>query len=158
MALTWPVVEFVGDVIALLLSEMLHAGSLGHVLTQQTIEVLVCASLPGMIRGGEVAFEIEGLLELCIVVELSSVVQAKRFELTLVPGDCDLGSADDFFFGASLELHDDGKAADSFDQGKQAVAQVFADDGIALPVTDFDAQISLLRSLTDMTLAGQNTP
>ena len=62
MTFAWPVVEFVGDVITLFLIDILHADSLWYVLTQQSVEVLVGASLPRMIRGGEEAFEIEGLL------------------------------------------------------------------------------------------------
>lgn len=62
MTFAWPVVEFAGDVITLFLIDILHADSLWYVLTQKAVEVLVCASLPRMIRGGEVAFEIEGVL------------------------------------------------------------------------------------------------
>ena len=61
MPLAGSVVEFSGDVITLRLSEMLHASSLWYVLPQQAVEVLVGASLPGMIGGGEVALEVEAL-------------------------------------------------------------------------------------------------
>ena len=131
MTFAWPIVEFAGDVITLFLINILHANSLWYVLTQQAVEVLVGASLPRMIRGGEVALEVELLLQLCIVVELGSVVQAERLEATLVPGNGELGGTNHFLFGARLELHDDSKATDPFDQGKETVAQVFADDCIS---------------------------
>ena len=39
-------VEFVGDVVALLLSESSHAGSLGQVLPNQAVGVFVGAAFP----------------------------------------------------------------------------------------------------------------
>ena len=62
-SLARPVVQVIGDVIALGLCERAHASALGQVLPKQAVEVLVAASLPGVVGGGEVDLHWEALFE-----------------------------------------------------------------------------------------------
>ena len=79
-----PVVQVVGDVIALGLREGAQASSLGQVLSKQAVEVLVAASLPRVIRRGEVDLHREALFEQPVVMELGAVVKGDCLEVPLV--------------------------------------------------------------------------
>ena len=81
MSFSWSVVQIGGDVIATCLGHGAHAASLGQVLAQQSIEVLVAAALPGVVRRGEVNLDREALFESGVVVELSAVVEGDGLKL-----------------------------------------------------------------------------
>ena len=54
-AFTGPVVEFVHDVLDLLVCERLEVRAFGQVLANESVGVLVESALPGMVGVGEVA-------------------------------------------------------------------------------------------------------
>ena len=62
-------------------------------------------------------------------------------EVIYVLGDCAGRGPSDFGFGASPKLVDDGETALSLYQGQQAMAKIPAHDGIAFPVTWFEATL-----------------
>lgn len=54
-------VQVIGDVIALPLADVAHAGAFGQVLPEQSVEVFIAPVLPGMIWGGKVDGDREAL-------------------------------------------------------------------------------------------------
>jgi hypothetical protein len=71
---TWPVVEFVGDVADLLVGGLAQVGSLGEVLPQEPVGVLVAAALPGRVRVGEVDADASGGLDAFVMEQLVALV------------------------------------------------------------------------------------
>ena len=92
-SLAWPVVQVIGDVIALGLRDRAHASTLGQVLSKQAVEILVAAALPRVIRRSEVDLHWEALFEQSVVMELGSVVEGDRLEPAAVLSDGSGGSS-----------------------------------------------------------------
>jgi hypothetical protein len=107
----WPVVQVIDDVVALGLRYRAHAGALGQVLSDQAVEVLVAASLPRVVRRGEVDRHREARFEQAVVTELGAVVEGDRLEHAAVPSDGSGCRSRDFVLGARFQLLDDGVPA-----------------------------------------------
>src|ERR1700682_853052 len=150
------VVQIVGDLIAAQLGNGAHAAALRQVRAEQTVEVFVAATLPGVVWRGEVDLDRESLLESEVVVKLGAVVQRDRLEVCAVAADGSGGCSRHFVHPSRFELLDDRVSSFALHQSQYAVAHVAAHDGIALPMPDTLAQFDLDRPLAYGPLAGQH--
>lgn len=73
-------VEFSDDIVAVGLADLSQALSFREVLAQQAVEVFVAASLPWVMRIGEIAADPCDLLQGAIAVEFGAVVLPDRRE------------------------------------------------------------------------------
>jgi len=158
MTLSWSGVQPVGHCVAVGLSDGGHADSFGNVLADEPVEVLVAASFPRMVGGGEVALEREVLLELLVAVELGAVVEGDCLEAGVVFSDSVQSGLCHGSGGTRVQLFDDGEAGLSFDEGENAVMAIAANHGVSLPVAELQAGLYLRRPFGDMALTGQNSP
>ncbi len=71
-------VELVGNLVALGLAQLFHRSAFWPVLSQESIGVLVAASLPKVVRPGKVDLHTRCSLHFTIAVELRAVVQRQR--------------------------------------------------------------------------------
>ena len=106
MSLSRSVVEIVGDVIALCLGDMAHAGASWQILSQQSVEVFIAAALPGVIRRGEVHGEWEALFEERVIVKLRAIVQREALEVVAMTANRAGGRVRHFVLGAAAQLFD----------------------------------------------------
>ncbi len=81
MALSRPGVESGSDEVAVPLGDVAHTDTLREVLADEAVEVLNAASLPGVIRCGEVAAQGEAVLECLIAMELGAIVEGDGLEV-----------------------------------------------------------------------------
>jgi hypothetical protein len=80
VTLAGPIVQLQSDFSAASLSEVLHGGTLGDVLPKEPVGVFVGATLPRVIRSGEVEGRVGGSLDVTIAVELGPVVDSDGLE------------------------------------------------------------------------------
>src|SRR5690348_8656438 len=73
-ASSWPVVEFVGDLVQVALGPPAQIGAFREVLAEQTVGVLVGATLPRRVWVSEVDPEAGGLLDPLVVEHLVALV------------------------------------------------------------------------------------
>jgi len=76
--LAWPGVQFPGNRIQLFLSEATQIATLGQVLPQQTVGVLVNAALPGTVRIGEVDLHTGGFHQPLMCRHFSPLIVSQR--------------------------------------------------------------------------------
>ena len=149
-------IEIVGDLIALRLCDVAHAGSLGQVLSQQAVEVLVAAALPRVVRRGEVHGDRKASLQYGVVVELRAIVERERLEVAAMATDRAGGRGGDGVLVARRQLLDDGVAGLALDQSEDAMAHIAAHDGVTFPVAQLLAKLDLDWALVDATFARQH--
>jgi len=87
VAFPWPVIELERDLVAACLREASHGRTLGDVLANEAVRVLVRAAFPGVIRSGEVESGVGESLDLAITVKLGAVVDGDGLEQMLVGAD-----------------------------------------------------------------------
>lgn len=80
MALAWSCVQFMGNDVAVLLSDTFHGMPLLEVLAYQSIGVFVGSSLPGVVGGGEVTGDWVCCFDASVVVELRTIVEGNSLE------------------------------------------------------------------------------
>lgn len=68
-------IEGGGDLVTAFLGEAGEGGALREVLADQAVGVLVCASLPGMMRGSEVDLGAKVPLEALVAMELCPIIR-----------------------------------------------------------------------------------
>src|SRR6185503_13451862 len=108
-------------------------------------------------RGREVERDTGRALELCVVVELGTVVGGDGFEALRMPAHEAHRTLISVFLGTSSELANHDVAGLAVDDGDEAVLITLADDGIDLPVTDLGAKVGGERPLADVTFASEAT-
>jgi hypothetical protein len=134
MALPRPGVEPLSECVAVGLSNVAHRNTLGDVLSDEAIEVLVATTLPGMVGGGEVAFGQELLLQHLVVVEFCSIVESNGLKTGLVLPNGSSGCLGDCWRGSRGKLLDDCEPRLSLYKGEEAVVTVTTYLGVTLPV------------------------
>jgi len=108
-------------------------------------------------RGGEVERHTGRALELCVVVELGTVVGGDGFEALRMAAHEAHRAVIGVLLSTGSELADDDVAGFTVDNGDETVLITLANDGIDLPVTDLGAQLGGGRALADVTFAGKTT-
>ena len=116
-----PVVERLGDRIALLLSDAPHRRPLPQVLANPTVRILVRSALPRVIRPGEVDRHSRRPLDLSESIELTPVVRRDRLEQIAMLLDQLDQSCVQTRHVPPRELADQGHAAGTLDQADDAV-------------------------------------
>ena len=142
-----------GDSIAFCLGDFAHTHSFGEILSKQSVEVFVGASLPRVIRGREVAFDGVNLLKDLVIMELGAVVKRDRFEAFAVLRDGRHGRLVDLCYRAARQLLDDGHASLALHQRQHAVMLVRPNDGVALPVANSLSRLRFSGPLADVSFA-----
>ncbi len=79
--LSWPVIQSYFNHSQLLIGDSFHAPHLGNLLAQQTIEVLVTATLPAAIWIGKVGLDAKALIDDLVIGQLLAVVHRQRLHL-----------------------------------------------------------------------------
>src|SRR6266545_538962 len=157
VALPWPVVQGTGNVVAPLLCKTLHRCTLRDVLANQSVGVLVRASLPGSVWCGEVDRHAGGVFDLLITVKLRSVVDRGGDEEAgmglnqLNPAFVHVGHL------AAAKPADDRRAGDAFHERDHAMIAARTDDDVHLPVTDLLARFHRWRPFGDVALTRKPT-
>lgn len=151
-------IQFARHFVAFSLRDFAHGHSFWEVPPKQSVEVLVGAPLPRVIRGGEVALDRVHLLDGLVVMELGAVVERDRLEPLAVLRDRHHRRFVDLGHRAARKLLDDGQARLALDQRQHTVVLVGADHGVAFPVPDAQPRRHFLGALTDVPLARQNAP
>ncbi len=149
-SLSRPHIQFTGDFVAFCLSDFAHAHSFGEILSKQSVEVFVGASLPRVIRGSEVALDGVNLLDDLVIMKLCAVVKRDRLEALSVLRDGVHGRLVDLGHRAARQLLDDGQAGLAFHQSQHAMVLVRADDGVPLPVPNSLSRFDLSGTFTDV--------
>ena len=120
--------------VAVFLPDGREACPLGKVLPQQSVEVLVAAALPRVVRVGEVAAYSGLFFEHLVAVELGAVVPGNCLERQPAFADEFQGCAVHRSSRAVREFGDQRQARAAFDEGEKAVPLVdSALDGWAAP-------------------------
>ena len=151
-------IDFSRNFIAISLSYLTHAHALWKILSQQTVEVLIRATLPRMIRRRKITFDRVNLLKRSVIMELRAVVKGDRLDALAVLGQGHQRRLRGLQHRARAELFDDRKATLALHQGQHAMALIAAHHGVALPVAQTLASLHFFGPGTDMPLACQNTP
>ena len=151
-------VEIVGDLIALRLRHIAHADALGKVLSQQAVEVFVAATLPRVVRRGEIDLHRELPFECDVVVKLGAVIERERLEVAAVPTDGAGSRSRDLIGVAGGQLFDDRETGFAFDQREHAMPQVTADHRVTFPMPDALSVLDFQRSLGNGALTRQHAP
>lgn len=150
-ALTGTVVEFGGDLVELFAGPRGEVGSLGQVLAQKAISVLVTAALPRRVRVGEVDLQPGGLLNPRVVEHLVALIpgqgpsqpDGKRSE------SADQGVPDRLGAMVTCEPDQDGEPSLAFHQGGDRGPLAGADDQVALPMSGLSARLDSGGPLPD---------
>ena len=156
MPLARSCVERFGDLVALGLCQVLEASSLGQILADEPVEVLVAAAFPGVVRGREVAAQLGASLQQLVVVELSTVVESDGLEGAGLPFDDGLHRGGGLRLVARIELANDRVAGFAFHHRQQAVRGAMAHDGVGFPVADSTPCLDDRGSLGDVALSQQD--
>jgi len=134
-SLSWSVIEPLGDGVTVGLREASEAGLLRSILSDETVGVLIGASLPRVVGCGEEEVSASGGLDALVAVELGAVVDGDGADAALGSVDerdrCTVGLRN----GASPELGDHEVAGLPIDEREDAVL-VGPEDGVACEVTD----------------------
>ena len=85
--LSWSVVQAALNVAAVLLRNVSHAATFRKVLPNQSVRVLVCATLPRMLRRCEVVLHFRLRLQHLVIIELGAVIERDGLEQTSVLSD-----------------------------------------------------------------------
>ncbi len=153
--LTWSGIEFVGDDIAVVLSERGHAGALGQVLADEAVGVFVGATFPGVMGRGEIELQTDGVLDCGIAMELGAVVGGDGAEVLGVALGQANGAVVELLCGARLELADQDVTGFALDQADDAVLVAVAHDGVDLPMAELAAPGNRGWAFGEMALAGE---
>ena len=140
-------VESCGDGVALELSELRHARSLGQILADEPVGVFVQTSLPGVVWGREVERGSGSGLDGFVVVELGAVVSGEGPDGSFLAMNELSDSAIELCGGSGAELFDQDVFGFSLDHCGDAVLVVGSDDGIDFPVAEAGAILSTGRAL-----------
>ena len=153
---TRPLVERGGDFVTLPLGEAAEVRAFGQVLANQSIGVLVGASLPGVVGSGEVDLGSELALDVLVAMELDSVVGSNRADLVcLVREQFDQASVG-VFDGSAGQRPDADQAALALHRSDNARFAATV-DGVALPVAEAAPAVHDGGPLPDHALASQAT-
>ncbi len=134
---TRSVVELSSDARAVALGDVGHALSLWQVLTNQSVCVLGCAALPGVIGGGEVEARSGCCFDRLVAMELGTVVGRDGVSGTRGVVDQADRSAVGGLDGSGVELTDHHVARLTIDEREDAVlVGDVADHGIGFEVAD----------------------
>jgi hypothetical protein len=147
-------VELPSDVV---LRDMGHGLSLGQILPDEAIGVLVRATFPGVVRRGEEERNACGGVDVLVAMELRAVVSGDRADGQGSGGDEADRSAVELGDGPGLELCDEYEASRAFDEREDAV---FVGDGtehgVCFPVADLAPVLGCCRTLGDVPLPGES--
>ena len=129
-------VEVAGDLVAHSLRQVSHAGSFWKVLSDQAVRILVRASLPGVIRGGEVERDRGATFDFTVVVKFGAVVGGDGLEGCAVSLDQLDGSRIYRYGSSTRKLADDHQAGLALYQAQDAILGSGAHDGVGFPMTE----------------------
>ena len=96
-----------------------EAGSLGGVLANEAVGVLIGAALPGVVRGREEEGDAGGGLDAFVAMELGAVVDGDGAGGSRGGVDEANGRSVGGFDGAGLELADPSEAGPAIDEGEE---------------------------------------
>ncbi len=140
-----------------MLGEFGHAVSLGEVLSDEAVGVLVGTSFPGMMGISEVESGVGEALDVLIAVEFGSVVGGDGTYGAGLTLDQSGGPLAQLLCGACLELADLEVSCLAFHEGYDAVLAM-AEHGVNLPVSDAGSVVGGGVSVLDGPLASQSSP
>ena len=151
------VVQGAGDVVAPFLCKALHRRAFRDVLANQSVGVLVRASLPGSVRRGKVDRHAGGVFNRLVTVKLRPVVDRDGDE----EAGMGLNQLNHAFVHvghlAAEKPADDRRASDAFNERDHAMIAARTDDDVHLPVTDLLARVHRWWPFGDVPLARKPT-
>lgn len=118
-----------------MLGEVSQAGSLGRILTDKAIGVLIGTSLPGMVGCGKEEIGTGSSLDLLVAMKLRAVVDRDGADTSAGVGNEGDGPSVGGLDGTGAELGDHDIAGLTIDEREDAVL-IDSQDGIALQVTN----------------------
>jgi len=154
--LSRPHIQFSRNLITVGLGYCAHAHAFWEVLPQQAVEVLVGASLPGMVRRRKITFDRVNLFKRGVIMELRAVVKSDRLDALAMLGQGHQRRLRGLQHRARAQLLHDRKAALALHQGQHAMALVAAHDRVAFPVAQPLAALDFFGPGADVSLASQN--
>ena len=157
VSLARPVVQLVGDPIALPLGERMHGGSFGQILPDESVGVLVGAARPGVMRGGEEEPQWEGSFDIPVAVELAAVVGRDRLVADRVAPDQKFHGLPDLLLCPCRELGDLNEAGFAIHEGEDAGFST-PQNRVYLPMAGAAPVLRPGRSIRDRALAGKPSP
>ena len=119
-AFAWPVVEGIGDGVALELGERGEVRAFRKVLADEAVGVFVGAAFPGVVGSGEVDWDAQLSFDGFVGVEFSAVIGGDGFEPVFVWGEEFDGPFGGVFSGGARQFSDSNLAAEAIDDGDDA--------------------------------------
>lgn len=148
-------IELPGDGVALVLIKLGHAHALWDVLSDQSVSVLVGATLPRVVRGGEVERNSSCTLDGFVAMELGAIVRGDRLESIEVLADEADRACAGLFLRSGPELTDEHVTTLAFDEADDAVLAARPHDGVDFPVAQLSSRLDAGGPFTDVPLAGE---
>ena len=155
-ALAGPLVQVASDACAVVLREPREVASLRGVLPDQTVGVFAGATLPRVVRRGEVERHPGGSFNRVVVVKLGAVVGGDRREAARMLAHEADGTVRGRLGRPGRQLPEQQKSGLPVDEAEEAVPTPGAEDRVDLPVPDFSPVVARGRPLADVPLAGES--
>lgn len=142
------VIQPVFDHCNFLLINRIHRSLFSHILTQQTVEVLVGASLPTRIRPSKLARALQCLVDLEVRGKLFAVVVGERFDPTCKGLESFHNGFPDQLGGLVRHLDYDPEIALALDHRHDGPLVVCANDRVAFPMAHLLSSFDMRRPIT----------
>ena len=147
-SLSWSVIQSVLNHCNFLLINRIHQSLFRHILTQQTIKVLVGAPLPTCKGSGKLASALERLVNLNVRGKLFAVVVGERFNPTCKGLESFHNGFPDELGGLVRHLDYDPEATLALDHRHDSPLVIRANDGVAFPMAHLLSSFDMRRPIT----------
>ncbi len=123
-----------------------HGFRFWQILSDETVGVFIGATLPGVMRGGEVELNTGFSLNVFVAMEFRAIVGSDRLNAFPMALDNLQQSGVKLVGGSGFELADEGVSCFSFDQGDDTIPASLGEHGVDFPMPEGLPGFDVLRA------------